>query len=273
MAQYFSRFVLASAVLFGSAANSATVVLYDQDFENPQKFVNDGDDINISTSVNENYGNQPPGFSFAQAFTVETLNISGSRRGGGSAAFDTGYSDPSGLGGDFALGIWDGQDDRLGLSFNVGNRNFLNLGIILSSIDLSAFSGPFLPSEGLVPTLGFTLFDNPGGGASLTGNGNVLSKQTLTGTASPQAVFDWTEGVLAFSTRGNNDGNVTLQFDLLEGQYAAFDNLLITASDVEGDLGGGNGGGEIPAPIPLPASLPLLAGGLMGLAFLRRRSV
>ncbi len=292
----FFRGALILGMLAGPAAQAATVVLYDQDFEAPQNFVNNRDDVNISTTVNQNYGNQPPGFSFAQAFTVETLNISGSQRNGRGAAFGTGYSDPSGRGGDFALGIWDGQDDRLGLSFDVGERSFLNLGLILSSIDLSTFQGPFLPPEGLAPTLGFKLYDNPGGGPSLTGNGVVLSEGTLTGTASPQTVLDWTEGVLAFETDGNTNGNVTLQFDLLEGEYAAFDNLLITAADEAGDLGGGgdegggdNGGGNggngggggaggggdggsgLPPTIPVPASLPLLALGLVGLAALRRR--
>lgn len=273
MVNYSGCLAVLSAMYLGSVANAATVVLYDQDFENPKNFVNNRDDVNISTTVNENYGGQPSGFTFAQAFTVETLNLTGSQRGNRGAAFDTGYSDPSGLGGDFALGIWDGQDDRLGLSFDVGSRDFLNLGLILSSIDLSTFQGPFLPPDGLTPTLGFKLFDNPGGGVSLTGNGTILSEGELTGTASPQTVLDWTEGVLAFSTEGNTDGNVTLQFDLLAGEYAAFDNLLITASNEAGDLGGGDGDGDmIPAPIPIPASLPLLGVSLLGLAFLRRRS-
>ena len=269
MSSNLLRFTFLAAMCAAPAAQAATVVLYDQDFENPQNYVNDRDDVNINTTVNENYGNQPPGFSFAQAFTVETLNISGSQRNGRGAAFGTGYSDPSGLSGNFALGIWDGQDDRLGLSFDVGEREFLNLGLILSSIDLSTFQGPFLPPEGLVPTLGFTLYDNPGGGASLMGNGTVLSEGSLTGTASPQSLLEWTAGVLAFSTLGNTDGNVTLQFDLLEGEYAAFDNLLITASDEAGDLGGG--GGPV-GTVPLPAGLPLLASGILGLALLRRRS-
>ncbi len=271
-----------AAALLGSAASAATVVLYDQDFESPANYVNNRDDINIGTTVNQNYGGQPAGFEFAQAFTVETLNVTGSMRGDRGAAFGTGYSDPSGLGGDFALGIWDGQDDRLGLSFDVGSLDFLNLGLILSSIDLSSFQGPFLPPEGLVPTLQFTLYDNPGGATGLFGNGTVLSQDTLTGTASPQTVFEWTEGILAFSTDGNTDGNVTLQIDLIEGDYAAFDDLLITASDEAGDLGGGgvdggvDGGGTggvvTPAPIPLPAGLPLLAGAIAGLGLLRRRA-
>lgn len=60
-----------------SPLQAATLVLYDQDFENPAGFVNNGGDVNIFRSVNTLYGNQPSGFTFAQAFTVETLLING----------------------------------------------------------------------------------------------------------------------------------------------------------------------------------------------------
>jgi hypothetical protein len=42
--------LLASAM---TTANAATVVLYDQDFENPSGFVNDGGDVNIFRTVNQ----------------------------------------------------------------------------------------------------------------------------------------------------------------------------------------------------------------------------
>ena len=89
--------------------------LYDQDFENPTGFVNDGGDINIYRTVNDLYGGQPAGFTFAQNFTTETLLI------GGTQAFGMGYADPSGIGGRYTLAMLsNAQDDQLGLAFNVG---------------------------------------------------------------------------------------------------------------------------------------------------------
>src|SRR5699024_8339531 len=120
---------------------AASVILYEQDFESPANYVNNGGDVNIFTSVNQNYGNKPPEFLFSQTNTVETLNVSGSNRGYGSAAFGTGWSDPAGTGGNFALGMLESfENDRLGLSFNIGSFDFFNVGIDISSIDLSTFS-------------------------------------------------------------------------------------------------------------------------------------
>ena len=156
----------------------ATTLLYDQDFESPTGFVNDGGDVNIFRTVNQLYGNQPPGFTFAQAFTVETLLITGTQ------AFGTGYSDPSGIGGNYALGMLGTvQNDLLGLAFNVGSDDFLNYRLDISSIDLSVFSGPFNPVGGMVPVFEFTLFDNPSG-ATGTGSGVILDSQQASGTAS-----------------------------------------------------------------------------------------
>lgn len=232
-------------------AVAATAVLYDQDFENPFNFSNDGADVNISSSVNENYGNQPAGFAIASNNTTETLNVTGSNRGTGSAAFGTGWSDPSNTAGDFAIGMLsDVQNDILGLSFDAGSNAFLNVGLDLSSIDLSDFGGPYVPANA-EPVLQLSLFDNPGGGVSLTGNGILLDQQTLTGTASAGDVFDWTNGVLGLSTAGNTDGNVTLQADLLAGGYAAIDNIKVVASNQPGQLN----------VVPLPSSAWMLIAG------------
>jgi hypothetical protein len=233
------------------------VTLYDQNFENPVGFVNDGGDVNIFRTVNQLYGNQPPGFTFAQANSVETLRITGTQ------AFGTGYSDPSGQGGNYALGMLSTvNDDRLGLSFNVGSFQFLNFGLDISSIDLSVFGGPFV-APGAVPVFRFTLYDNPSGATGLFGNGTILDQQDAIGTASARNVFDWTEVVLALDATGNTNGNVTLQIDLLQGGYAGMDNFRIVASDVAGDLG----------QVPEPSSLAILGIGscLAGLGAIRRR--
>jgi len=253
------------AVAISSNAFAASVTLYAQDFESPNGYRNDGGDVNIFRTVNDNYGGQPVGFGFAQAFTVETLNVSGSDRGTGTAAFGTGWSDPAGMGGDFAIGMLSNvQNDLLGLSFDVGTFPFFNVAVDVSSIDLSTFNGPFVPVGGLAPIFRFSLFDNPGGGLSV-GAGTLLDSFDVTGTASPRTVFDWTSDTFGLSTAGNTNGNVVLQIDLLQGGYAAFDNLVLTASDTLPP--------NPPTPaIPLPAGLPLLLGALGVTALLRRRT-
>jgi hypothetical protein len=254
-------FLNAGALLFiGTASQATTVVLYDQDFENPVGYNNDGGDLSIAT-VNQHYGGQPAGFSFAQAFTVETLNVSGSARGAGTAAHGTGWLDPTGIGGNFALGMLsNAQDDRLGLSFNVGALPFFNFQLDVSSIDLTTFGGPFVPTAA-VPTFRFTLYDNPSG-ANTIGGGTVLAQSDFSGVASAPNAFDWRQASFGFSTAGNTNGNVTLQIDLLTGGYAAMDNFRITASTEQGNVGG---------QVPLPSSAYLLGGGLLGLGALARR--
>ncbi len=225
--------VIGLTALVALNSNAATV-LYDQNFENPVGFVNDGGDVNIFRTVNDLYGNQPPGFLFSQQWTVETLNITGIH--GASRAFGTGYSDPSGRGGNYALGMLSSvQNDLLGLSFDVGVNRFLNVRLDISSIDLSVFGGPFVPSDS-VPTFQFTLYDNPGGVAGL-GAGTILDQHQAVGTASAQNVFDWTEVLLPLDASGTVNGKVILRVDLLTGGYAAIDNLRIASSDIAGDVG------------------------------------
>jgi hypothetical protein len=254
------------AVFLTPPAQGATLVLYDQNFENPSGFVNDGGDVNIDRSVNTLYRNQPSGFTFAQANTVETLLITGNK------AFGTGYSDPSGKGGNYALGMLSSvQNDLLGLSFNVGSNKFLNARLDISSIDLSVFQGPFV-TPGAIPTFEFTLYDNPSGTTGL-GSGTILAVLQPSGTASARTVFDWTEVLLPLDASGNTNGNVTLRIDLLSGGYAALDNIRIAASNTPGDVGDSPNPPIDPpaAAVPEPATILgiALAGG--GLACLKRR--
>jgi hypothetical protein len=244
-----------STAMFVASTVQATVVLYNQDFENPTGFVNDGVDVNIYKSVNTLYGNQPTGFTFAQQYTVETLLITGNQ------AFGHGYSDPSGKGGNYALGMLSSvQNDLLGLSFNIGSNKFLNASLDISSIDLSGWGGPFVPS-GAVPLFEFTLYDNPSAATGL-GSGTILDSLQVSGKASEKDVFDWTEALLALDATGNTNGNVTLRIDLLQGGYAAMDNFRIAASDSAGDVGS----------VPEPGTLGLLGLGVVAMAFARQRA-
>lgn len=147
------------------------------------------------------------------------------------------------------------DNDLLGLSFNVGTNDFLVVTMDLSSIDLSVFSGHFIPPEGAAPTFEFSLYDNPGGGVGL-GSGTPLDTLQATATASPRDTFEWTAVELPLDASGATDGNVILRIDLLEGEYAAMDNFQIFASETP----------DIPEPV---AGAALLAAA--GLCSLRRR--
>lgn len=251
------------ATLASAARSSADFdVLYRQDFENPVGFVNDGGDVNISRNVNQLFGGQPAGFTFAQAFTVETLNI------GGTAAHGVGFSDPDGRGGDYALGMLSSvQNDLLALAFDVGNYEFLNFRVDISSIDLSTFGGPFVPAVGAAPRFRFSLFDNPSGLAGL-GSGAPLSFAEYVGTVAPNRfTFDWTNVVAGLSTAGNTNGKVLLQIDLLDGGYASMDNFVIAAARAINDVP------EIddpPSSVPEPATLPILVTAVLLMIAARR---
>ncbi|MFO0960477.1 MAG: hypothetical protein U0800_24095 [Isosphaeraceae bacterium] len=219
----------ALVVALSAGTVEADVILLDQNFESPNGFVNDGGDININRTVNQLYANQPAGFTFAQAFTVETLHITGNQ------AFGTGYSDPQHIGGNYCLGMLSTvQDDLLGLSFNMQGQAYLNFRLDISSIDLDRFGGPFNPA-GSVPVFEITLFDNPSGATGLSGNGRILDVVRITGVASSaRNVFNWAERTVALNGTGSTNGNVTIRIDELNtlgSGYAALDNFLIVASN------------------------------------------
>lgn len=247
------------AILASSGAQAANITLYDQDFESPMGFVNgsgSGYSDLSQQSVNSLYGGQPAGFSFAQSFTVETMLLTG------STAFGTGYNDLTGQGGNYAIGMLStAQDDRLGLSFDVGTFDFFNFRIDISAVGLHGGPGAPFGSETVAPEFRFTLYDNPTG-ANTIGSGTVLDTATMTGTTSALDTLDWTRDVFAFDTSSSTNGKVTLQIDLLSGGYAVFDNFLITASD---DAGGG-----IPD-VPLPGSLAFLGLGMGAIGWMRRK--
>jgi hypothetical protein len=238
-----------------AAPSRANVVLYNQNFENPTGFENNGGDINIFNTVNQLYGNQPLGFQFAQAFTVETLFLTGNQ------AFGTGYSDPQGIGGNYSLAMLSTlQNDLLSLSFNMQGYNYLNFRLNVSSIEIDRFNGPANPA-GSVPVFEITLFDNPTGVNGLSGNGQVLDVVQISGASSTaRNVFNWTEHNIPLSGIASTNGNVTIRIDALDTlgiQYAALDNFRVIASNTA---------------VPEPGTLILFAAGT-GLIVARRRGL
>lgn len=246
----------------------ATTILLDQDFESPNTFVTTFDVD--SRPVNTLYGDQPAGFTFGNTFTVETINVtdsvnpSNAQRSFGSIG---GYQGDLGQSGNFVVGMLSTrQNDRLGLTFDTGAFDFLNVQIDITSLDLDCCGAPFIFNNGVgfAPTFRFSLFEDSG--SSGIGGGTLLDQFDLTGTESPRHVIDFVTGTFGLDASNSTDGVVTLRIDLLAGGYAAFDNLIVASSDTEGDVGE-------PAGVPLPSTVWLLLGGLAALrSGVRRRA-
>jgi len=235
-----------SLALLSGMANATTVTIFENDFDAPSGFAGDSTGVS-SQSVNSLFGS-----AFDQTFTVETIDVNNPQ-----------YGNPPGAGGNFVLGMLsNAQNDHLSITFDVNALSFVNVRMDISSIDLNCCGGPFVP-QGSVPIFELTLFDTPGGAFNVGSPGSFtpLDSDTMTGTASAPFVFDFTQHSIALSTAGNTDGNVTLLIDLLQGGYAAFDDIVITSSDTAGDFGD----------VPEPGVIALLGIGLLGLGIARRQ--
>lgn len=255
-----------AAVLGVAAPAQAATLLYDQDFENPNSFNPSLDRDVDQRPVNTLYGNQPAGFTFANNFTVETINVTDSVRPGGQRSFGSigGYFGDLSRAGNFVVGMLStAQDDRLGLTFDITGFDFLNIRIDLTNLDLDCCGAPFHTGNyDTTPDFQFSLFDEAGAGG--LGGGALLDQVVFSAPASARNEIDFTTVTFGLDAKQATDGIVTLQIDLLTGGYAAFDNLRIAASDTEGDVG----------VVPLPAAGWLLLGGvaLLGAAGRRRRA-
>lgn len=254
----FAQTLIAAAAFsaFAMGAAQANTVLYTQNFENPVGFVSNGKSLSQQT-VNSLYANQPAGFVFSQEYTVETIRI------GDAGAFGTGYKDPQGKAGSYALGMLQNvEDDKLGMAFDIGAFAFLNFQFDFSTIELDCCAAPFVPVGGAAPRLRISLFDNPLGQPSSGAGLTALSFTEVTGLFNPNKnIFNFSTKTVGLNAAGNSNGKVILQLDLLEGGYAALDNFTIVASNTEGEVGN----------VPEPGSLALLGLGLTGLYAARRR--
>lgn len=220
-------------------------VVYQNDFNNPVGWTDQsGNGTGISfANVNTLYGS-----AFQQTFTVETIKIAGNPQ----------YSDPSGTGGAYSLGMLSSvQNDLLSLTFSVGSLAFVNIEMDFAGIGPAACplcGGPFA-RVGETPIFDLSLYDTPLGSFNINSPGTALSTGAMTGAPIASiTTLGWNHGLVSLSTAGNTNGTVTLLIDLRAGTgmagYSAFDNLLIASSDTPGGP---------PPGVPEPASL-LLAG-------------
>ncbi|HET8939388.1 MAG TPA: MYXO-CTERM sorting domain-containing protein [Polyangiales bacterium] len=205
-----------SGIGFSPIGHAQTVILYENNFEKPNVplMVDCGNSLD-TRGINFLYGEKD--FEFAQDFTVEAVFLhdpSGKYKNAGDH-------------GDYALGMLSSvQDDKLALAFDSRGYSFINVGLDLSSIDVEGCAGPFGVSA---PKLRITLLDRPDGVVDYAQT--ELATQDVIGVAAADAwTFRWKREAVGLSTEGTKDGKVTIVFDLLEGGYAVFDNLNITAS-------------------------------------------
>jgi hypothetical protein len=212
---------LALFLLAHADARAQSIVLYSNDFETPNVpiMIDCGNSLDTRT-IQELYG--APGFTYHQQNTVEAVS---------HADIGSHYSDPSGKGGNYSLGMLStAQDDKLALTFDRQGRTFINVGLDLSSIDVMGCGGPFGVA---VPIMRISLLDSPGG--TFDFGQTVLDTADFTGDAAPNPwTFLWKYGVVPLDASGATDGNVSILFDLVQSGYAAFDNLSIVASNTSG---------------------------------------
>jgi hypothetical protein len=199
--------------------------LYRNDFEDPNATVQRGSCNPISqTPVNTYYGTSENQFN--QQGSVETFLQMESFWNS-----TTRYSDPDGRGRNYSIGMLRSRDnDLLALSFDAKNFNFVNVGMDISSIDLPCAGGPFGIED---PIFRVSAIDSPDGVPRLTGT--VLDSANMTGPVAPnQWTFLWTNKVVALNVTKSTNGNVSIVWDLIQSGYAAFDNLIVAASDTPG---------------------------------------
>jgi hypothetical protein len=207
-----------------SPPTPVNLLLYRNDFEDPNAPVQRGSCNPISqTPVNTYYGTSENQFN--QQGSVETFLQMESFWNS-----TTRYSDPDGRGRNYSIGMLRSRDnDLLALSFDAKNFNFVNVGMDISSIDLPCAGGPFGIED---PIFRVSAIDSPDGVPRLTGT--VLDSANMTGPVAPnQWTFLWTNKVVALNVTESTNGNVSIVWDLIQSGYAAFDNLIVAASDIQ----------------------------------------
>jgi hypothetical protein len=207
-----------------SPAASQTIILYQNNFEAPNVPLQANCATLDARGINSLYGTSQG--TFEQVNTVEGVLLKSPQ-----------YSDPSGIGGNYAIGMLANvQDDMLALTFDTQGKAYLNVAMDISGLDVPGCGGPFGVAA---PQYRLTLVNSPNGVFNFpVSSGTILSQQDVTGIAPPnQYTTNWSHQVVSLSTTGATDGKVTLVWDLRQSGYAVFDNLIVAASDTAGDVG------------------------------------
>lgn len=200
------------------------IVLYSNDFEEPNENVNPGGCPPINQrGINRFYGTNENVFN--QRFTVEVFIVDSMWNS------TVPYADPEGRAGSYAISMLSQfQHDLLGLGFSTFGKAFINVAMDISSIDIPCAFGPFGIAA---PIFRVSLLDDPSGTVPLTGV--ALDFADMTGPAGPNPwTFHWTRGSVSLNATGSTTGRVSIVFDLLQSGYGAFDNLIVQASDEPG---------------------------------------
>lgn len=202
-------------------ANGQDLLLYENDFETPNIELerNCGFALDVR-GINTLYGTvENP---FYQINTVEAVLIN-----------DPTYSDPSEIGGNYAIGMLsNAEDDRLALTFDAQGRNYINVIMDISAIDVDGCGGPFNGSPS-PPIFRLSLIDSPGGTFEFGVNTTLLDEADVEGVVGADPyTFNWTPARIPLDASESADGNVTVVWNLLQSGYGAFDNLVIKSSDM-----------------------------------------
>lgn len=201
-------------------------ILYENDFEEPLRTITplNGCPFLDKTPVNQNYGLES--YLFNQgATTVETVLLQGS---------DLDVVDPSGRGGNYALGMLQNtEDDKLSLSFELEGRQYVEVNLDVTPRECQCISGFFgCSEENADATLRISLIDDPDGEVPLEPSIKNIELDAYTCNAPKGASDDklnWTRcsGVMD----AGSAERVAINFDATAGNYVVFDNLQIFAKD------------------------------------------
>jgi len=144
---------------------------------------------------------------------------------------NTPYEDPSGTAGSYSLGMLSIVDDLLALNFDPQGFRYINVAMDISSIGVNPGPGCIASIAIADPIFGISAIDSPSGTPLLSGN--TLAQGDMTGTVAPNPwTYLWTRHVVSLDLSAlTAGGTVSILFQLLQSGYAAFDNLVITASD------------------------------------------
>jgi hypothetical protein len=224
-----TKFVLALIIVlcfsFGiqSPAHAQAVILYQNDFETPNVpvTVTCGQNLN-GNSVNTNYGQT--GFTFQQIATVETVVVTA-----------PGYSDPTGRGGNYSLGMLSSiQDDRVSMTFNAQNKPFINVQFDTATISPN---GCGVGSSSGIPSFIVRAYDAPNGNFNINSPGTPLDSETVTGVNGSGTTYNWATVLASLDISGATTAFVAVYWDLTAPTYATIDNLVISSSSTGGGVG------------------------------------